>query len=573
MRTNRRWLASVAAFLGLGLTCSTGCQTWYGGMTLPSPRYLEHYPQYFAPDPAFPLPRELAAQEDPAGAARRASGPLPSDWCATGTVRPTAANGLPGTPTLPAPAAKPGPIGTWVREVGSKRCVVKVAAGHFTATVSEAQELGGKTATGHLTFTVDYHLARDGMTAVGLITSVDVKFDGELPDEEAAQMMQRVGEIQKALEDTPVALTFRPYGDTLVIGSVRMSSVGNLLESEPSAYIGGRYRAAGDKPLPALKAIKASEPKPLPVYGPPVPCPAGAYGPPLPPGLAYPPLGAPAGDQIPPQQLGRPVPAPTVALPPLPVVESVQPPPTVRPAEAVTIPKPLPTMTAPVEPAPVMPAPVEPTASAEPEARPVADIAVTWDKKLASLPDPTRSGELTTCIVGQLFVYEANHKFAKAGGTLVVELTDETPRPAGQRPATSERWVLDKEALKKTLAKNDTFGEYYALILPWLGDHSDVTRVKLVGHYVAEGGQKVYVPPSAVTLATAPRMAQPAAPASEKTEPAKAAPDEKEPGEPNARIQHRDGWEDFRKIQKEWRRFWSDYQPGRTPERIHGGIY
>lgn len=64
MRNKGRWLACVAAALGLGLT---GCQTWVGGMTLPSGRYLEHYPQYFPPDPAFPLPRELATQTDPAG--------------------------------------------------------------------------------------------------------------------------------------------------------------------------------------------------------------------------------------------------------------------------------------------------------------------------------------------------------------------------------------------------------------------------------------------------------------------------------------------------------------------------
>ncbi|MBX9581609.1 MAG: hypothetical protein K2X87_15010, partial [Gemmataceae bacterium] len=32
--------------------------------TLPSPRYLEHHPPYFAPDPSFPLPRELAAQTE-----------------------------------------------------------------------------------------------------------------------------------------------------------------------------------------------------------------------------------------------------------------------------------------------------------------------------------------------------------------------------------------------------------------------------------------------------------------------------------------------------------------------------
>ncbi len=76
MRTNRRWLASVAALLVLTLTSSSGCQTVMGGMTLPSGRYLEHYPQYFQQDPAFPLPRELASQEDPEGAARRAGAPV-----------------------------------------------------------------------------------------------------------------------------------------------------------------------------------------------------------------------------------------------------------------------------------------------------------------------------------------------------------------------------------------------------------------------------------------------------------------------------------------------------------------
>src|SRR5215218_832189 len=53
MRSNRKWLRTVAAFLCVALTSTTGCQTWFGGMTLPSPRYLEHFPQYFAPDPAF----------------------------------------------------------------------------------------------------------------------------------------------------------------------------------------------------------------------------------------------------------------------------------------------------------------------------------------------------------------------------------------------------------------------------------------------------------------------------------------------------------------------------------------
>lgn len=54
---------------GLGLTLSlvAGCQTWEGGMTLPSGRYLEHTPQYFPQEPDFPLPRELSYQEEKAG--------------------------------------------------------------------------------------------------------------------------------------------------------------------------------------------------------------------------------------------------------------------------------------------------------------------------------------------------------------------------------------------------------------------------------------------------------------------------------------------------------------------------
>jgi hypothetical protein len=58
-----RWPGLLLAGLGLGLTFLSGCQTWVAGMTLPSPRYLDHPPQYFPPSPPFPLARELASQE------------------------------------------------------------------------------------------------------------------------------------------------------------------------------------------------------------------------------------------------------------------------------------------------------------------------------------------------------------------------------------------------------------------------------------------------------------------------------------------------------------------------------
>lgn len=96
---NKRWLARLAAGLGLALTSLTGCQTWMGGMTLPSPRYLQHYPQYFPPDPSFPLPRELAAQEDPAGAAKRAGVPgFGPELAAPGAPAPAGAGAGAGNP-------------------------------------------------------------------------------------------------------------------------------------------------------------------------------------------------------------------------------------------------------------------------------------------------------------------------------------------------------------------------------------------------------------------------------------------------------------------------------------------
>lgn len=65
MKSRKLWLAGFAAAMGLS---AAGCQTEMAGMTLPSPRYLMHQPQYFPADPVFPLPRELATMTDPAGA-------------------------------------------------------------------------------------------------------------------------------------------------------------------------------------------------------------------------------------------------------------------------------------------------------------------------------------------------------------------------------------------------------------------------------------------------------------------------------------------------------------------------
>jgi hypothetical protein len=102
MKTTGRWQCLGCVTLGLVAAGLSGCQTNVAGMTLPSGHYLEHPPQYFAPSPAFPLQRELAAMEaQESGLAGAAQAPLP--------VPVPAPVGPPAVPPPPAPLPAPAP--------------------------------------------------------------------------------------------------------------------------------------------------------------------------------------------------------------------------------------------------------------------------------------------------------------------------------------------------------------------------------------------------------------------------------------------------------------------------------
>jgi len=86
-----RWLKGLGlAALGMGLMGSIGCQTWVAGMTLPSGYYLEHRPQYFKPDPDFPLEKELATMQG-------------QDALINGGGRPIEVPAVPAPPPAPLP--------------------------------------------------------------------------------------------------------------------------------------------------------------------------------------------------------------------------------------------------------------------------------------------------------------------------------------------------------------------------------------------------------------------------------------------------------------------------------------
>ncbi len=80
MKTMRRWRYLPTAGVGLVLAALAGCNTWLpeAGITVPSPHYLEHPPQYIPRSPAYPFTREEATMEATnAGGGPGGAAPLP----------------------------------------------------------------------------------------------------------------------------------------------------------------------------------------------------------------------------------------------------------------------------------------------------------------------------------------------------------------------------------------------------------------------------------------------------------------------------------------------------------------
>jgi hypothetical protein len=170
-------------------------------------------------------------------------------------------------PPCPLPTStRPSVTGTWVREVGPVVYVVKIAPDHLTISVTAATEVGGgKLMTQELVLAADYHLSRDGTTLVGLITGVDSTVNGELTGDSHADLQalqEELSQLQKGYTDKPYAMTVRVYGDSLVIGNVRLPQAKDVQDSDtPLGIIGGRYRNVGDKMFPKPKPTRVNAPR------------------------------------------------------------------------------------------------------------------------------------------------------------------------------------------------------------------------------------------------------------------------------------------------------------------------
>lgn len=135
---------------------------------------------------------------------------------------------------------------------------------------------------------------------------------------------------------------------------------------------------------------------------------------------------------------------------------------------------------------------------------PATEIGVTWQHKLAYLPNPAQNGTPVIGLVGQMFLFGTGPRmpFAPADGKLTVAMYDASTLTAAAELPRLGSWTFDKEALKKLVTVDERFGKSYALFLPWPDYRPDITRVKLAVKYEPEQGYPLFAEASTVAIDT-----------------------------------------------------------------------
>lgn len=123
---------------------------------------------------------------------------------------------------------------------------------------------------------------------------------------------------------------------------------------------------------------------------------------------------------------------------------------------------------------------------------PASQVVCFWQRRLSTLPDPTRDGAMTAGVAGQMFLITPDNKPAEVNGDLAVVVYDETPRPPGQEPMRPELWHYTKDTLKRLATTDERFGRCYVLFLPWPAHWKDVTAVKIMARYQSPGNPDLY---------------------------------------------------------------------------------
>ncbi|MGL4422566.1 MAG: hypothetical protein ACRCZF_18000, partial [Gemmataceae bacterium] len=128
------------------------------------------------------------------------------------------------------------------------------------------------------------------------------------------------------------------------------------------------------------------------------------------------------------------------------------------------------------------------------------ECACSWSNRLAHLPDPSRNGQMTTGLVGQVFVFDSKTQPVDIHGDMTVTVHDSTIRPPGMPAMRSEVWHFTKDTLKNMVAMDERFGRSLVMFLPWPEAWRDVNRVYVQARYDQAGVNPLFAQPANVTL-------------------------------------------------------------------------
>ncbi len=106
-----RRMVVTLSLAGCVLATSVGCQTWVGGMTLPSPDYLKDKPDYIQPAPLYKHSKELASMQKALAESNPEANRYPTRNVqpAPAAAAPQQLNPAPAAPVVPAPM-NPAPV-------------------------------------------------------------------------------------------------------------------------------------------------------------------------------------------------------------------------------------------------------------------------------------------------------------------------------------------------------------------------------------------------------------------------------------------------------------------------------
>jgi hypothetical protein len=214
-----------------------------GGMTLPSPAYLQHPPQYFPPDAAvFPLQRELPG---PVPAMPCPTGPYPTPVLAPATYAGPPSPGLPIGTVMPAPPRPAAPVNTLVGEWNRTAAGAMIGMS-VTPTRLTLRAIGTEDDEPVLfVLTADYKELRDGCL-VGVITSADVE---PAPGGKPVPTRRVEGKELRAMVDQPISCRYQVQDGELIVIDLKCGGRDHVLASEEVALLIGRY-AKGEPKWP-----------------------------------------------------------------------------------------------------------------------------------------------------------------------------------------------------------------------------------------------------------------------------------------------------------------------------------